>query len=382
MRVLRGGIGYFAVLAAMVGVLPVVQSGAAAAETAGMLISESARPDGFHGQPGGSVISYWTIDSSGTSRPASGALFVPAGEAPAGGWPIVAFDHGTTGLGKGCGGKSDPATGPHTVYIDEEDALMRHLVSLGFAVAAPDYLGLGLYDTGPHPYLGLDTEAAATIDMVRAARSARPELSRTWTVLGLSQGGQAALGTGWHQSRVAPDLDFRGTIAVDPESDIEKALPLAGPGFPAIPGAENLTGYFADILAGLRAARPDLDVDGYLTPRGKALLDEVSTLCQPAIDARVQGVGIGDLLSKPLSDTTIRAALESYMTIPATGYNAPILLLLNTTDTEVPAPLHGALVSRFAANGVDFQVVSGTGRHVQLNPQMWSALDAFLNGIR
>ncbi len=310
MRNPRGGIGSLAVVAALAAMLPVVQAGAADAETPGMLISESAQPDSFHDIPGGSSVSYWTTDSSGTPRPASGALFVPVGDAPAGGWPIVAFDHGTTGLGPGCGGKSDPSTYPRTVYIAEEDVLMRHLVSLGFAVVAPDYLGLGLFDTGPHPYLELKTEAAATIDMVRAVRSARPELSRTWSVLGLSQGGQAALGTGWTQSRVAPELDFRGTVAVDPESDIEKALPLAGPAFPAVPGMDGLTGYFADILGGLRVARPDVDVNGYLSPRGRALLDRVSTLCQPAIDAAVRGVGVGEVLSKPLSDSVIRDALR------------------------------------------------------------------------
>ncbi len=70
------------------------------------------------------------------------------------------------------------------------------------------------------------------------------------------------------------------------------------------------------------------------------------------------------------------------MTVPTSGYDAPILLLLNATDTDVPAPLHGALVTQFAADGVDFRVVPGTGRHVQFNPAMWAALDAFLAGAR
>ncbi|WP_327145502.1 lipase family protein [Nocardia sp. NBC_01327] len=353
-------------------------AGPAAADPPGTLISAEPQSDAFHGIPGGSVVRYWMASSNGAPKQASGALFVPAGPAPENGWPIVAFDHGTTGLGMGCGGKSDPSTAPYDHFIADEDTIMRSLVSQGYAVVAPDYLGLGLYDTGPHPYLELQSEATATIDMVRAARAARPELSGTWAVLGLSQGGQAALATSHLQAIYSPDLDFRGTVAIDPESDVEKALTIAGPTTPAIPGTAETVGYLTDILAGLRAARPDAAVDSYLTPLGHSVLDRIGTMCQPQINATISDLGIGQLLSRPLADGPLIGAVNSYMAVPTTGYNRPILLLLNATDTSVPSPLHAALAAQFAANGVDFRSVVGTGGHTQLNPQMWSALDDFL----
>ncbi|RJO76371.1 alpha/beta hydrolase [Nocardia panacis] len=369
-------------VAVAAGAALVVGGGRAAADAPGTLGTESAQPDGWHGMSGGSVLTYWTEGSDGAPRPVSGALFVPAGTPPPGGWPIAAFDHGTTGLGRGCGGKSDPATAPNTVFTAEEDGMMQHLVNQGFAVVAPDYLGLGLFDTGPHPYLELRTEATATIDLVRAARSAHPELSRTWVSMGPSQGGQAALGTGYVQQTYAPDLDFRGIIAIDPESDVEKALPIAGPGIPAISGLDGTAGFFADILAGLRAARPDAAVDDYLSPLGREIIDSIGVMCQPAIDARVANLGIGDLLSKSLSDSRIRAAYNCYMTVPTSGYGKPILLLANVTDTMVPSPLHATLAAQFVAGGVDFRTVLGAGRHTQLNSAMWSAIDDFLNRSR
>ncbi|WP_378736996.1 alpha/beta fold hydrolase [Nocardia brasiliensis] len=382
MRVIRGWKGAVTVAAVTASVALGLQAAPAVAETPGMLISVQPQADGWHGMSGGSVVSYWMAGSDGTPRQASGAMFVPAGTPPPGGWPIIAFDHGTTGLGPGCGGKSDPSTAPDSHWHAEEDGIMRHLVSQGFAVVAPDYLGLGLFDTGPHPYLELKTEATATLDLVRAARSARPELSRTWAVLGPSQGGQAALGTGHLQASYAPELDFRGTVAIDPESDVEKVLPIAGPSIPALPDTAETLGFVSMIFAGLRAARPDIDFDQYLSPVGRTLLDEIGHMCKPEIEARVAGLGIGELLSKPLSDNRVRAAYESYLTVPTTGYDAPILLLLNVTDTTVPSPLHAALVAQFAANGVDFRTVAGTGTHTQLNPQMWSAIDAFLGRIK
>ncbi|MFF3222436.1 alpha/beta fold hydrolase [Nocardia suismassiliense] len=352
------------------------------AETPGTLISVAAQPDGWHGVSGGSVVEYWMRASDGTPRQASGALFVPQGTPPAGGWPVVAYDHGTSGLGAGCGGQSDPAGHPYQQIRSKGDQLIQRLLGQGFAVVAPDYLGLGRFDTGPHPYLEIASEATATIDLLRAARTTHPELSRTWAVLGVSQGGQAALGTGHLQATYAPDLDFRGTIAIDPESDVEKVLPLAGPDIPTVRGGDGAMSFFVSILAGLRAARPDVQVDQYLTPQGRAVLDSVGTLCLDGITEGVRGLGVGDLLAKPLADEPIRSALDTYLTVPTSGYDAPILLLLNITDTVVPSPLHAALAAQFAANGVDFQTVTGTGSHTQLNPPMWAAIDSFLDRVK
>ncbi|WP_433661618.1 lipase family protein [Nocardia sp. CA-128927] len=382
MRVNRGWKSSVAVATVSASVMLGLQAAPAAAETPGMLISATPQADGWRPMPNGSVITYWMAGSDGSPRQASGALFIPNGTPPPGGWPVIAFDHGTTGLGRGCGGESDPSTAPNSHWHTEEDGIMQHLIEQGFAVVAPDYLGLGLFDTGPHPYLELQTEATATIDLLRAARSAHPELSRTWAALGPSQGGHAALGTGYLQASYAPDLDYRGTVAIDPASDAEKVLPIAGPVIPTVPGTAETLGFVSTIFAGVRAARTDIDFNQYLSPVGHELLDEIATMCKPEIEARVEGMGIGEMLSKPLSDSRVRTAYESYLTVPTTGYDAPILLLLNVTDTTVPSPLHATLAAQFAANGVDFQTVTGTGTHTQLNPQMWSAIDAFLARIK
>ncbi|MRH86828.1 alpha/beta hydrolase [Nocardia sp. SYP-A9097] len=363
--------------------LLVLPMSSAQADPAGTLISATAQPDGWHGQVNGSIVKYWTTRSNGEQVRASGAMYIPAGPAPAGGWPIMAYDHGTTGLGANCGGQTDPDNAPLPGMMADEDVLMRYFASKGFAVVAPDYLGLGLYETGPHPYLELRTEATATIDLVRAARSANPELSRTWAVAGTSQGGHAALGTSSVQVAAAPDLDFRGTVAVDPASDVEKVLPIAGPWVPELSGktGDDVNGFVVSILAGLRAARPDAQVDSYLTEQGRTLLDSVGNTCLPETIKRMRGISIGDLLARSLSEGPLTPVLRDYMTVPTRGYDAPILLLLNATDTTVPSPLHAALAAQFAANGVDFQTSVGTGSHGNINPQMWSAMDAFLNRI-
>ncbi|NKY88670.1 alpha/beta fold hydrolase [Nocardia veterana] len=356
---------------------------ATAAEPAGTVISVEAQPDGWHGMTGGAVVDYWTTTSSGTPVRASGAVFLPAGQPPAGGWPVAAYDHGTTGLGMGCSGITNPVGAPYPGSRGKEDRILEYFQSKGFAVVAPDYLGLGRFDTGPHPYLERQTEATATIDLLRAARATYPQLSRTWIAVGASQGGQAALGTGHLQQTYASDLDFRGTIALDPESDLEHVLPVAGPWVPSIPEiGDGSTAFIAGVLVGLRETRPDIDVDSYLSPRGRELLDSIGALCLDKMIDQVAGSSLGALLAKPLGDPRFTAALTDYLAVPTSGYDAPILLLLNATDKTVPSPLHAALAAQLAANGVDARSVVGFGQHCELNPQMWAAMDEFVARVR
>ncbi|BAW09920.1 lipase family protein [Nocardia seriolae] len=347
---------------------------------AGTLITATTEPDGWHNLWGGSAVEYRTTRSNGEPVKASGAVFVPSGQPPAGGWPVMAWDHGTTGLGPGCGCQADPEREVLPYRRREEDAIMRFFLAKGYAMVAPDYLGLGLFDTGPHPYLELSTEAGATIDMVKAARAARPELSRTWAVSGASQGGHAVLGSSIYQVRTTPELDFRGTVAIDPASDAEKVLPIAGPWVPG-PSGQDTDAFFVSILIGMRAARPDAQVDSYLTDYGRQLLDSVQYECLGELTDRMAGVVPGAILSRPLSEGPFQAVLRDYMTVATRGHDAPILLLINATDTTVPSPLHAALMAQFAANGVDFGSVLGTGGHTELNPAMWAAMDAFTNRI-
>ena len=68
--------------------------------------------------------------------PASGVILVPYGKAPAGGWPVVVWGHGTSGVGRPCA-----PSNMRDLYYSWEGLLQW--VMLGYAVVAPDYAGLG-----------------------------------------------------------------------------------------------------------------------------------------------------------------------------------------------------------------------------------------------
>jgi acetyl esterase/lipase len=167
------------------------------------------------GAPAGATaykVLYRSTKPDGTPIAVSGIVIVPAGQAPAGGWPIVAWAHPTTGVVSHCA----PSL---ALFVFQQIAGSRRLLENGYAIAATDYPGLGT--PGPHPYLVGDSEAHAVIDSVRAARSFPGlENSTRYTVWGHSQGGQAALFTGMIAKAYGPELQLVGVAAAAPATDL------------------------------------------------------------------------------------------------------------------------------------------------------------------
>jgi pimeloyl-ACP methyl ester carboxylesterase len=177
----------------------------------GSLIREELRSGAAVGATAHKVL-YRSTKPDGTAIAVSGIVIVPAGQAPAGGWPIVAWAHPTTGVVPRCA----PSL---AIFLFQQMAGSRRLLEGGYAIAATDYPGLGT--PGPHPYLVGESEARAVIDSVRAARSF-PGLQKSsrFAVWGQSQGGQASLFTGMIAKSYAPELRLVGVAAAAPATDL------------------------------------------------------------------------------------------------------------------------------------------------------------------
>jgi hypothetical protein len=153
---------------------------------------------------------YRTVDSRGRPTTASGLMVLPAGGARR--LTVVSYTHGTETY------RGDAPSRQPTGF---EPAPAYTFAAAGFAVADPDYLGLG---TGPglQPYLDLPSEAAAALDMLRAVRhylTGHGETARRNVLAtGFSQGGPAALALG----RALQD-------GADPWFRIGALAPISGP---------------------------------------------------------------------------------------------------------------------------------------------------------
>ncbi len=159
-------------------------------------------------------ILYHSLDATEHDVATSAVVLIPAGRPPAGGWPVIAWAHGTSGVAQQCA----PSLAKSMVY--GEEGLMP-MVRAGFAVVATDYHGLGTQ--GPHQYVNKLAQARDVIYSVPAARAAVPSLARKWTAIGHSQGGIAMWGVAELQTTLK-DPDYLGAISVAGAGELRDTL--------------------------------------------------------------------------------------------------------------------------------------------------------------
>ncbi|KFX87770.1 hypothetical protein O988_09299 [Pseudogymnoascus sp. VKM F-3808] len=219
------------------------------------------------------LLLYTQVGVHGDTVATSGYIAIPNGDAPEGGWPIVTWAHGTTGIADQCAPTRSDNSGDQTT-----SNLLEDWISKGYAVVNTDYEGLGT--PGDHPYLIGNSEGRAVLDIIRAARTYQPKLNNKVVIAGHSQGGQAALFAALLAPTYTPELELFGTIAFAPVSNLENELPLLR-GL----SVNALSGTVALILRGLSIANSSLDATSLLTPTALALYPETLTKCSTELSS-------------------------------------------------------------------------------------------------
>ncbi|PPI92600.1 alpha/beta hydrolase [Nocardia nova] len=336
MRTLWTAVAGVACSLALAATAAVIEAPGAAADTPAV---QSVEPLSAAATLPGSVdsqrILYTTSTVGNQPTVASAAVYFPPGPAPAGGWPVVAWAHGTVGLGDSC---AYSIAGPGAV--DRDWAYLGTWLKQGYAIVAADYAGLGT--PGDHPYLNGVVEAHNVVDAVRAAVGHYSQLSRKWVVVGQSQGGGAAMFTARYATEFGgPDLDYRGGVGTGVPAYIEDILMPLGPGIPPVKLSPHTTGYVLYILNGLRTTFPELGIESFLTDSGRNWLDRAKDECLTPLgdDLAAAGVVIGNLFTRPLSQIpNLHGLLSGYLGLPETGYDRPIFMGQGLRDTDVITP--------------------------------------------
>jgi pimeloyl-ACP methyl ester carboxylesterase len=187
----------------------------------------------------------------GGMREVSGSFYVPSGTPPKGGWPVIALAHGTVGIGNNCGPSRQPDLQGYGFMIEE-------LLASKYAVALPDYEGLG--ESGSHPYLEPRTAAFNTIDAVRALRNLTTAVSARWIGIGYSQGGQAVWAANELNSYYASDLQLQGSVSLAPATNLSSAADLVS----SKTMTDEQRAMFPMVIVGLSRYNPDLDKRSFL----------------------------------------------------------------------------------------------------------------------
>ena len=271
---------------------------------------------------------YQSETLGGSKVPASAYVLWPySPRTQSDGYPVVAWAHGTSGF--------DANAAPsHHKNLWQHFLCPYQIAVQGYVVVATDYVGLGVhkypsghglegqtYPSGQpiiHEYLAPPSQANDIIHSVTAAQAAFPELSKSFVVIGHSQGGGAA----WSVAQKAASTSipgYLGAIAVSPytgfleeENEFYKLL------IPAM-------------LPGLASTFPDFSPKDILTAEGEKRLNIVyqTSAAMSSAVAILSGV---DLLKPNWKTNTY---FRKYQDLTSTGGKAirgPLLVIHGKQD--------------------------------------------------
>ncbi len=320
----------------------------------GVLLREELATNGMPPGSRGVRILYTTTGLHGTIVPASGLVVVPAVAARAP-LPVLLWEHGTTGVAQNCAPSLLPS--PFTAgALFVADRILAH----GWALVAPDYLGLGA--SPPHPYLVGVPEARSALDAVRAARQLRGvQLSSKTVVWGHSQGGGAALWTGVEARRYAPDVPLGGVAALAPASDL---VPLAN-GLETSPAGMLFATF---MVAGYSNAYPDVAFNSYVRASAQEVVRQVVGRClsEPSTLLSIPAVLSGEpIFSRHLASGALGTRLIQNTPDRPTGL--PTLIAQGDADSLIIPAVQRAFAARLCRAGqrLEFRTYPGLD-HVPL----------------
>ncbi|MEV6969780.1 alpha/beta fold hydrolase [Hamadaea sp. NPDC051192] len=285
---------------------------------------------------------YHSRTSGGRDVAASGVVLTPPGVAPSGGWPVVLYAHGASGIARDCA----PSLMRDLYHGDQ----VEKFLDAGYAVVAPDYAGLGT--TGRPELVNKTAEADDLRYALRAAYALRTDLSPKWTMWAHSQGGGAALGLA-EQLVWAPEPGYLGAVITSPAADLPTLFDhvVSTPGY----------GAFGALLpAGAKYSDPSIRLDRILTTEALNRLPITGSGCLGVASAAYADLTGAALVRSGSNDAhfTRYLRVNSTGTLPVAG---PLLLVQGDADTVTPRAVTDGVAAGLCRTGarLDYRVYSG-----------------------
>jgi acetyl esterase/lipase len=275
------------------------------------------------------LVLYSSRTTQGQRDAISGSVAVPKGKPPKGGWPVITWAHGTTGVADVCAPSRDFAGSPNVTgetYINTD---LNAWLAAGYAVLRTDYEGLGT--PGKHPYLVNVSEGRSVVDIVRAAMQLDPNIGKRYLIAGHSQGGHAALAAAGLASTWAKGLQLRGTVAFAPASHLLDQASL----LPALTTPSSLTALATLILDGASTQSTAININAILSDQALQFYPLLQSECLSRLSQADQLGGIPPSnLERQGADTSALNPVLAAMN-PAVRTVAPILIPQGEADTTV-----------------------------------------------
>ena len=290
-------------------------------------------------------VAYRSTTLRGDSVIVTGWVARPNIEAPSGGYPVLAFAHGTTGLVGRCA-PTQSSTPSQTI------PLLSEFLARGFVVAATDYQGLSPISEGYHHYLVGPDEARSVLDSVRAARQFTDASANT-VLFGHSQGGHAVIFANELASKLAPELNILGTIGSGSgvAADFDQMLEYIK--------QSPYKGYLVMVGLAQNAAYGDgqVPLSTWFTPEGIEVARVMDSICIDELVATFAPLDADDLFvpgtPQPLAGRydPIRDALPGLR-----AGSSPLLLIHGRNDPQIRPDFLVPWIEQTCARGQQIEV--------------------------
>jgi pimeloyl-ACP methyl ester carboxylesterase len=295
----------------------------------------------------------------------SGAFFAPKGTPQAGGWPIVAWAHGTVGMADICAPSWQSRS-----YRDSQ--YLNRWLTEGFAIVATDYQGLGT--PGPHPYLKTRPAAYSVLDGIRAVLGGGFDVSNKIVIVGQSQGGGAAFATAAFAADYAPELNIRGTVATGIPYLSQKTLikpPRKDPN-----AVDPTLAYVLYIGLTLQQTDKSLPASDLFTPQALPVFELARTTCIAGAENNVASASLtAATTTLPGFRKAAAAALPAF-TYPTLKLARPLFIGTGTEDKDVMTDDQLSLVKDSCEAGtiVEAHLYSGLAHSETVNASLKDSL--------
>jgi pimeloyl-ACP methyl ester carboxylesterase len=269
-------------------------------------------------------ILYHSRSPSGEDVAVSGVVLVPDGTPPAGGWPVIAWAHDFIGSARQCA--------PSLRRNLNEGPLLSMYVSVGYAVVASDYAGLGT--SFPNAAMDMRSNALDVIYSVAAARAALPQLGTKWVAAGYSQGGLAAVGVAEAGSEVG-NPEYLGAIAISGVAEAQEIFERLAQG----PSHRMLV----FLAQGIRTVFPEFRVEEMLTDKAIPLYQHIAHACEASLGPELAA---NEMLRSGWENNPHVKEFFARNTPGRKPVHGPLLLISGEADPEAPSALTATAVAR------------------------------------
>ena len=291
------------------------------------------------------LVLYSSRTPQGQKTAVSGTVSVPKGKPPKGGWPVITWAHGTTGVADICAPSRNSSTNPATAYISYIYPDLNAWLAAGYAVVQTDYQGLGT--PGKHPYRIGEAEGRSVLDIVSAARQLDPKIGQRFLISGPLAGRSVRAVRGER----GPELDPQAEAARDCLLRTGLAHPGSGGPVAAADRPSSLTALATLFLDGASTQSSAIDMNKLLSDEVLPFYPLLQSQCLSQLGATNELGGIAPShLERSGADVSALNPVLAAMN-PAVKTTPPVVVAQGTADTTVFPFLTDQLVGELQGLG-------------------------------